>query len=124
MAAIAKLNMLNLDSGDPKGLTEFYAKVLGWEVVVAEEQYGMLSDPSGTSIGFGLIDDYRPLAWPDPDGAKRYHLDFYVEDVEKAEQELTALGAKVADWQPDRERWTVMLDPQGHPFCIVPKADG
>lgn len=29
-----------------------------------------------------------------------------------------ALGARLADPQPDR-RWRVLLDPAGHPFCIT-----
>ncbi|WP_307802408.1 VOC family protein [Cellulomonas fengjieae] len=36
------------------------------------------------------------------------------EPVERA----LALGAQLADPQPD-ERWRVLLDPAGHPFCIT-----
>jgi catechol 2,3-dioxygenase-like lactoylglutathione lyase family enzyme len=120
MAAPAVLNMVNLDSGDPRELTEFYAKVLGWKVVMAEDDYGMITSDTGTSIGFGRIDNYTRPEWPDPDGKKRYHLDLNVDDVKEAETQLAEWGAEVAGWQPNRERWTVMLDPQGQPFCIVP----
>jgi len=120
MAAPAVLNMVNLDSGNPRQLTEFYANALGWKIVMLEDDYGMLTSDNGVSIGFGRIDNYTRPEWPDPQGGKRYHLDLNVDDLRSAEKELVALGAEIAEWQPNAERWTVMLDPQGQPFCIVP----
>ncbi|MGB7234458.1 MAG: VOC family protein [Rhodococcus sp. (in: high G+C Gram-positive bacteria)] len=38
---------------------------------------------------------------------------------EQAREDLVKLGATVAAPQPDPENWTVMIDPQRHPFCIV-----
>ena len=54
------------------------------------------------------------------DAVKRYHLDFYVDDLDEAQATLVARGARVADPQPNPDRWRVMLDPAGHPFCICP----
>jgi predicted enzyme related to lactoylglutathione lyase len=118
---IATLTMVNLDSGDPVALTNFYAKVLGWTVAYADEDYGMIRNDSGTTIGFGRIDDYRSPTWPDSHGTKRYHLDLQVGELEKAKDELVELGATVADPQPGPGKWLVMLDPQGHPLCLVAK---
>jgi predicted enzyme related to lactoylglutathione lyase len=120
MAAPAVLNMVNLDSGNPREHTEFYAKALGWKIAMLEDDYGMLTSDSGMAIGFGRVDNYTRPEWPDPEGKKRYHLDLNVDDLRSAEKELVALGAEIAEWQPNAERWTVMLDPQGQPFCIVP----
>lgn len=122
-APCATLSMVNLDCGDPAGLAAFYAKVLGWEIAYSDENYGMIVSDSGTTIGFGRIDNYEPPAWPDPDGTKRYHLDLQVSDLTEAKAAITGLGATVASPQPDPEKWTVMLDPQGHPFCLVVKSD-
>lgn len=49
------------------------------------------------------------------------HLDFYVradEYKEKVEHAVKS-GAKMANSQLSSD-WTVMTDPSGHPFCIIP----
>lgn len=121
-ASGATLTLVNLDSSDPAALTAFWAEALGWEVTYSDADYGMIVGPAGATIGFGRIENYDPPAWPDDAGAKRYHLDLSVDDVEQAKTALIALGARLAQPQPEPDRWTVMLDPQGHPFCIVPRA--
>lgn len=45
------------------------------------------------------------------------HLDFAVDDMEEAVNLAKSLGATRASDQPG-ERWRVMLDPAGHPFCL------
>jgi len=45
------------------------------------------------------------------------HLDFAVNDLEKAVSHAVNCGAIVADTQYSNE-WRVMLDPAGHPFCL------
>src|SRR5690349_14579767 len=51
------------------------------------------------------------------DGPARVHLDFHTDDVEAEVARLEKLGAV-------RERqvheWSVMRDPAGLPFCVVP----
>jgi catechol 2,3-dioxygenase-like lactoylglutathione lyase family enzyme len=123
MTAPAALAMVNLDSGAPRTLAAFYAVVLGWEVVHAEDAYAMIRG-EGAPIGFGRVDGYRPPNWPDPEGEKRFHLDLYVDDLDRAEADCTALGATRPDFQPG-ERWRVLLDPDGRPFCVClrPEAD-
>ena len=44
----------------------------------------MIGDGS-LSVGFGRVDGYTPPRWPDPAAPKQFHLDFYVEDLDKAE---------------------------------------
>ncbi len=47
------------------------------------------------------------------------HLDFGVEDLATGVRWALDVGAVVAEHQPqDEER--VMLDPEGHPFCLFP----
>jgi predicted enzyme related to lactoylglutathione lyase len=58
--------------------------------------------------------------WPDPREPKRIHLDLAVDDLDAAQQRAVELGAKVADPQPAPDRWRVMIDPAGHPFCLSP----
>jgi predicted enzyme related to lactoylglutathione lyase len=115
--AIATLAMVNLDCEDPRALAEFYHEVLGWQVTHSEDTYAMITD-GGTSIGFGRVEGYRPPAWPDEDAAKRYHLDLSVDDLDEAEARCQKVGATRPDFQPGGDRWRVLIDPAGHPFCI------
>jgi hypothetical protein len=45
------------------------------------------------------------------------HLDVGVADVAAAVEDAVALGARLADHQP-QDDVRVMLDPVGHPFCL------
>ena len=46
------------------------------------------------------------------------HLDLAAEDLDAAAGAVLAIGGTEAGTQPDPERWRVMLDPVGHPFCL------
>ncbi len=45
------------------------------------------------------------------------HLDVQVTDLEGAVDDAVALGATVAELQPQADV-RVLLDPAGHPFCL------
>jgi Glyoxalase-like domain len=120
---VASLYMVNLDCADPRAMGSFYAALLGWEMPYCEDEYSMVSDGT-TSIGFGRVDGYAPPEWPDDEHAKQYHLDLRVPDVAEAEVAFTKLGATLPDFQPGADRWRVMLDPEGRPFCLLPEASG
>jgi predicted enzyme related to lactoylglutathione lyase len=117
MTAVASLAMVSFDCGDPSALARFYHDVLGWEITASEDEYAMIKG-DGMSLGFGRVDSYTPPRWPDPDSPKRYHLDLYVDDLDKAEARCLELGAGKPEFQPGGERWRVLTDPAGHPFCI------
>lgn len=46
-------------------------------------------------------------------------VDFSVDNLPEAEQQLRALGAELASHQPGGQRFRVFLDPAGHPFCVT-----
>lgn len=123
MTADASINlyMVNVDCSDPRAMAGFYAAILGWDVPYCEDEYSMVSN-GATSIGFGRIEGYLPPAWPDTEHAKRYHLDFQVEDLSEAEAACLEFGATVPEYQPNPDRWRVLLDPEGRPFCIFAKS--
>ncbi|MGK5740608.1 VOC family protein [Micromonospora sp. URMC 103] len=123
MTVNADLAMVNLDSSDPAAHAAFYHRVLGWDVTHSQPEYAMISG-NGVSIGFGLVEGYRPPSWPDDAAQKRYHLDLYVDDLALAEKEFVAAGASKPAFQPGGERWVVLVDPIGQPFCICPRAQG
>jgi predicted enzyme related to lactoylglutathione lyase len=116
MTALATLAMVNVDCADPGALAEFYHRVLGWDIVHSQDEYAMISD-GRTAIGFGKIPDYRPPSWPNHAGTKQFHFDLSVDDLDKAEAACVEAGATKPDFQPG-ERWRVLLDPAGHPFCV------
>jgi predicted enzyme related to lactoylglutathione lyase len=109
--------MINLDAADPAATAGFYSQVLGWKVQHSEVEYAMIGDGK-TSIGWGRVPGYSGPGWPQEAAPKRYHLDFHVDDLDKAEEQALALGATKPAEQPNPERWRVLLDPDGHPFDI------
>jgi predicted enzyme related to lactoylglutathione lyase len=122
MPGFASLAMVTLDAEDPAALATFYAQVLGWDVLHSEGDYAMIGDGT-VNIGFGRLPGYSGPGWPDAaESPKRYHLDFTVDDLDKAEEQALALGATKPDGQPTPDRWRILLDPGGHPFDICLKS--
>ena len=62
---------------------------------------------------------HRPPTWPAREGepTMMMHLDIGVADLDAGVEWATAQGARLADEQP-QEGVRVMLDPDGHPFCL------
>jgi predicted enzyme related to lactoylglutathione lyase len=120
MPGFASLAMINLDASDPAAQAAFYSQVLGWEVLHSQAEYAMIGDGT-VSIGFGQVPGYSGPGWPQETTPKRYHLDFYVDDLDKAEEQALALGATKAAEQPTPDRWRVLIDPDGHPFDLCLK---
>jgi predicted enzyme related to lactoylglutathione lyase len=116
MSGFATLIMVNIDCAEPPVLATFYSEVLGWEVTHTQAEYAMISDGT-TSVGFGQIESYAPPTWPEGSVPKQFHLDFYVDDLADAEERALQLGATRPDFQPAPDRYLVLLDPAGHPFC-------
>ncbi|MEV4755134.1 VOC family protein [Micromonospora sp. NPDC049559] len=123
MTAIGDLIMVNLDSPDPRAHAEFYHRLLGWKITHSADEYAMIGD-GDRAIGFGRVEGYQPPRWPDTSAEKRYHLDVYVDDLDRAEARCRAAGAAKPDFQPGGERWRVLTDPAGQPFCICLRPQG
>ena len=117
MTTIAKLVALSIDCAEPAKLAEFYAKITGFEVLYAEDEYAGVGDGT-SSIYFQRVPERRAPSWPGPD--KQFHLDFRVPDVAKAVQEYLELGASKPEFQPG-DSWIVLADPEGNLFCVCPE---
>ena len=116
MAQHVILRSIVLDSADPRALAEFYSKATGWPVTSADDDWAAVGDGPVT-MGFQLVEGYRGPGWPDP--AKHAHLDFRTADPAAAVDQLVAAGAVRPEFQPGGADWTVLTDPEGHPFCVM-----
>lgn len=119
-----KLYSIVLDCKDPEKLAKFYAALLHWEVPFYDQEYACVGAPGvqqGAYPGITLQKNtaYHPPVWPEEPEAQQQmaHLDFAVNDLEKAVQHAINCGAAMAA-QQFSEGWMVMLDPEGHPFCL------
>jgi catechol 2,3-dioxygenase-like lactoylglutathione lyase family enzyme len=110
--------MISIDAPDAAVLARFYAELLDLEVMYEGDGYSMIGREGTTSLGFGTDPLFRPPSWPD-DGRKQFHLDIAATDPTATVAAALDLGATRPDHQPGGDRWTVLLDPAGHPFCVT-----
>lgn len=128
-----RLSGPTIDAADPLRLARFYERLLGWPIV---EQEGGGEEPDGevawaklrSPDGFLKIeiqyepDHVRPT-WPSNRAAgsqlMMMHLDIGVSDLDAGVAWAEECGARQADHQP-QDDVRVMIDPEGHPFCLFP----
>ncbi|WP_344540032.1 VOC family protein [Streptomyces levis] len=114
------LSAITLDCPDPLALAAFYEEATGLRRhPESNADFAALDGAGGLTLGFQRVDGHRPPSWPDPAVPQQLHCCFRVEDLDQAEARLLELGAGRPDRQPNAEKWRVLTDPAGHPFCIV-----
>ncbi len=120
MAVAPAMFAVTIDCPDPAGLARFYQAFLGGELSFSPNpDYVALIIDGSVRLDFQRVANPEPTRWPDPNAARRLHLDFAVDDLDQAEEQLLSNGAVPADVQPGGDRFRVFLDPAGHPFCIA-----
>jgi hypothetical protein len=110
----------NLDAPDASMLAGFYRRLLGWTTEVDEPGWVVLRPPGGGhSLNFQTESRYVRPVWPAGPGEPQMmmHLEIRVDDLQNAIAEAVALGAILAEFQPQADV-RVCLDPAGHPFCL------
>jgi predicted enzyme related to lactoylglutathione lyase len=116
--AIGRVDEVVVDCLEPTRLATFWAAVLGTEVIVRSPDWVVVHDPpTGLTIAFQGV--------PEPKvGKNRLHLDVQVADIGAATRRCVALGATVVGpiVEDDHGWFQVMLDPEGHEFCLVTSA--
>jgi hypothetical protein len=115
--AITRLGSVSLDCDNPAALAAFWAELLGGEIGFTSDEFVAVKTERAW-LAAVRVPDYQPPSWPDGGLPKQIHLDLAVDDLDEAEAEAVRLGARRADEQPAPERWRVLLDPAGHPFCL------
>jgi hypothetical protein len=116
--AIARLGSISLDCADPLALATFWAGLLGGEIAFESDDFVAVKT-DGVWISAVRVPDYTPPTWPEGATAKQMHLDLAVDDLTVAAHAAVELGAHVATEQPGADRWQVLVDPAGHPFCLT-----
>ena len=114
-----------LDCPDARALAEFYAQLLGWRVMLSDDEPEWVDvlppegEDRGYAISFQQVEHYRAPEWPDGPTPQQAHLDLYVDSIEDAAAHAEQLGARRHAVQPDESgSYLVFTDPAGHPFCL------
>jgi catechol 2,3-dioxygenase-like lactoylglutathione lyase family enzyme len=122
---------VTIGAADPRNLAAFYARLLGWSVTASdparpgmppEDGWAQIRPPvdqSGPTLNFEYEAKFSRPVWPAADSSQNatQHLDIAVADLDEAVRWALDAGASLADFQP-QEDVRVMLDPDGHPFCL------
>ncbi len=117
--AVGVLASISLNCADPEPLAEFWSAMLGTPIVLRFPDYLGVALPGGGWIGAMRVPDYRPPTWPEGGRAAQLHLDLSVSDLDASVAAALRLGAREAQHQDSPQRWRVLLDPAGHPFCLT-----
>lgn len=114
MAPRARLHHVVLDCPDPRQLAEFYSSLLDQPVTYDDGDWAVVTtDETSSGLAFQRADNHRRPTWPEPDIPPQLHLDIMVNDPESATARAVALGAVRAT------DGNVLIDPAGHPFCLI-----
>jgi catechol 2,3-dioxygenase-like lactoylglutathione lyase family enzyme len=106
-----------IDAVEPQAVADFWAGVLGWEVVEEGDDGISLASPAGDLPTVDIL----PV--PEAKAVKnRLHLDLRADgssfDVEL--DRLEGLGARRVDvGQGPDVTWVVFADPEGNEFCLL-----
>jgi catechol 2,3-dioxygenase-like lactoylglutathione lyase family enzyme len=124
-----QVSSVTIMAPDPRALAEFYSRLLAQAVTTTEEpgpgkppEAGwaqIRATDGGPTLNFEYERQWKPPVWPAEPGGQTatQHLDILVDDLEAATDHAVALGATLADFQP-QETVRVLFDPAGHPFCL------
>jgi predicted enzyme related to lactoylglutathione lyase len=111
-----RIASLVVDAADAERLGQFWADVLGWQII-KRGGYGVTIAGAGGALEI----DFRTV----PDGPKaaknRLHLD--IKPLNRGQSDeldrLLALGARRVDvGQRPEVSWYVLADPEGNEFCL------
>jgi len=117
-AMIGRLHHVIVDCPDPAALAAFYSELLGLPVTYQSADFIVVArNDTSSGVAFQLAPDHQPPQWLDPDRPQQIHLDVMVDDLDAAERQVLALGARRLASESGR----VYADPAGHPFCLIPR---
>jgi catechol-2,3-dioxygenase len=116
--AIARFDLVVLDTPEPRALADFYCALLGWQIIREDDDWVTIRGDSSAGMAFQLAPNLVPPTWPDPAVPQQFHLDVTVPDLEDAERRVLAIGARLTGQPEQPATFRAYLDPSGHPFCL------
>lgn len=118
MTAVGRLAAVSIDCDDPGETSQFWRRMLDLAVIWESADFVALKG-AGVLLTVQRVADYQAPAWPEGEIPKQMHLELSVDDLDEAERQAVELGARSAEVQPSPDRWRVLVDPAGHPFCVT-----
>ncbi|MDX8148650.1 VOC family protein [Lentzea sp. BCCO 10_0061] len=114
-----RLAAVTVGTSQPAELAAFYARLLGTSVGTVEDDWAQVRVPGGLTLNFEREERFRRPVWPAVQGGQTasQHLDVEVDDLDSAVEHALGCGAVLAAVQP-QEDVRVLIDPDGHPFCL------
>ena len=110
------IETLTWDCRTPRGIAEFWAAVLGYEIAEIDEEDALIRDPRGEGwpILFQSVPEGKSVK-------NRLHLDLRpTTSMADEKARVAALGAKEFRYVTEGGSfWTVMLDPEDNEFCVL-----
>ena len=101
-----------LMSKDPAKISDFYAKIFGWQVKhMPEMNYRIVETGAGTGINGGVVKPDREGPWP---GNMLFYID--VEDLAAYRNKIVAAGGKIHVEEqevPGMGSFSLFTDPEG-----------
>ncbi|MFF0551618.1 VOC family protein [Streptomyces sp. NPDC004311] len=117
---IGHLYSVVIDCPDPDELAGFYESLLSLTRQADTGTYVVLQNAAGTPVlTLQRVEDFRAPRWRDPARPPQQHLDVMVTNLDTAEAQVLALGAKLLDGSDKPIGYRVYEDPVGHPFCLI-----
>jgi catechol 2,3-dioxygenase-like lactoylglutathione lyase family enzyme len=113
----SRISCVCIDALSPRSLAEFWAAVLGWEVVEDSDEGISLASPSRDLPTLDIL--------PVPEAKEvknRLHLDLRADGTSFLAEidRLEGLGARRVDvGQGPDVTWVVFADPEGNEFCLL-----
>ena len=127
---------MTIGTSQPHELAAFYSRLLG--LSVAADDPAVPGDPDrggwalirpdrpelGPSVAFEYERHFIRPTWPSTANGQNAtaHLDIAVDDLDAAVAWALSSGAVLAEVQP-QDDVRVLLDPDGHPFCLFESND-
>lgn len=115
------LGMITTDSTDPIPLAQWWAGLLGGEIVANNDGWFVIVATPLATLAFQKVDAVTP-------GKNRIHLDLGVqgggdEGLEAAVRRVVSTGGSlIAERSEGDFRWITLADPEGNQFCVAPAA--
>lgn len=123
-APVARLLSIVFECADPDEEGRFWEALLGYIRHHGDAGWVTIADRADPSrrLSFQRVDDHVAPTWPARDRPQQAHVDLLVDDLDGADKQVVALGARRLTENTvvhEDESFRVYTDPAGHPFCLI-----